>query len=98
MSNPLEPNFAAALRAKVNPIIAARRAATPHVVPQPGLLRSEIGDDAFFAKIEERRKWIAEKCSGHVVEDELLAASGNVIGRSYRFSDYHEAFYFRMRF
>jgi hypothetical protein len=89
--------FAATLHARVTSIMADRRAAMPHIVPQPRLLQSEVGD-AFYLMVAERRKWIAENCVSEFMIDELRDANGVEIGRAFRFSDYHSAFHFRMRF
>lgn len=72
--------------------------ATPHVVPQPGLLRSVMGDDAFLAALDERRRWIADCCEGEFKIDELKNEAGYTIGKIYRFFDRDEAFLFRLHF
>lgn len=72
--------------------------ATPHVVPQPGLLRSVMGDDAFLAALDERRRWIAAYCTGSFTIGDLRDERGNVSGRIYCFSQYTDGTYFRFRF
>ncbi len=97
MTKPIAPAFVSTIHSWIASDMAARRAAMPHVVPQPRLLQSEVRD-AYFTMIAERRRWIAANCVGEFMIDELLDANGVEIGRAFRFSDFCEAVHFRMRF
>ena len=79
-------------------LIADKLKATPHVVPQPGLLRSVMGDDAFLTALDERRRWIDRYCQGSTHFDNLSNEHGSVIGKRYRFAYELDAIAFRMRF
>ncbi|WP_455962009.1 hypothetical protein [Methylorubrum aminovorans] len=72
--------------------------ATPHVVPQPGLLRTVMGDDAFLAALNERRRWIAQHCYGAFRLGNIKDDNGELTGKSYCFADQQDAFAFRLRF
>ncbi|MFF8802363.1 MULTISPECIES: hypothetical protein [unclassified Methylobacterium] len=72
--------------------------ATPHVVPQPGLLRTVMGDDAFLKALDERRRWIAERCRGSSHADNLRDERGGTVGKLYRFEQELDACAFRMTF
>ena len=77
---------------------ADKRHATPHAVPQPGLLRATMGDDAFLAALDERRRWIAAHRIIVFHLDDLRDERGKVDGKLYRFANELDAFAFRMRF
>src|SRR5829696_2931289 len=96
-TKPLSHEFLNSIRATFEPVLAERRAATPHIVRQPRLLQSEVGD-SFYDKIAERREWIAKNCVGEFMLDELRDQNGVEIGRVFRFSDYYDAFHFRLKF
>lgn len=87
-----------ATHAFITRLDADKLKATPHVVPQPGLLRSAMGDDAFLAALDERRRWIAKHCVGEFQIADLQDEIGEKIGKSYRFSDRDVAFLFRFLF
>ncbi|WP_238258448.1 hypothetical protein [Methylorubrum podarium] len=85
-------------RAVITRLNADKLQATPHVVPQPGLLRSVMGDDAFLAALDERRRWIAANCEGSFQFADLRDSKGKLKGMLYKFADRNEAFSFRMYF
>lgn len=72
--------------------------ATPHVVPQPGLLRSVMGDDAFLTALDERRRWIADNCKGAVIIVNMKGNHSEITGKLYRFESMYEASFFKIRF
>lgn len=78
--------------------MASQHQRHPHTVPQRGLMRLELGDDLFLARLDERRHWLAQHCAGSFMFDDLKDPSGDVVGKLYRFEDADEAFWFRMRF
>lgn len=87
-----------ATHAFITRLDADKLEATPHVVPQPGLLRTVMGDDAFLAALDERRRWIASYCARAFLIDDLRDKRGNPIGKSYRFADELDGLSFRLRF
>lgn len=72
--------------------------ATHFVVPQPGLLRTVMGDDAFRAALDDRRRWIGENCVDAFYFSDLRDDCGHLAGKSYRFMNEHDAIWFRFRF
>lgn len=86
-----DPRRLAALRA-----VARQR--HPHTVPQHGLMRLQLGDDHFLARLDERRRWLDQHCVGSFMFDDLKDPTGNVVGKLYRFEDADEALWFRMLF
>jgi hypothetical protein len=70
----------ASLNRQRPPITEARARATPHTVPQPGLTRRDLGDEAFEAAMEERRLWIMEHCRfDHMIEP-LRKGARDIVG------------------
>ena len=82
----------------LEPITDERLATTTHTVPQRGLTRADIGDEAFEAAMEERRVWIAENCRGDHLIEPIRDHQDMHVGRRYWFEDPNEAVWFRMRF
>lgn len=85
-------------RVVITRLNADKLQATPHVVPQPGLLRTVMGDDAFLAALNERRQWMADNCKRQFHLDDLRDERGHLLGKSYRFQDNNEALWFRLTF
>lgn len=94
----MQPSFPQIVSRAVRAHTSANRQRHPHTVPQPGLMRLDLGEDVFLARLDERRHWLAQHCVGSFMFDDLKDQSGNVVGKLYRFEDADEAFWFRMRF
>ncbi len=86
------------MHATIARLNADKLRATPHVVPQPRLLRSVMGDDAFLAALDERRRWIAAYCTGAFQLDDFKDKDRKVIGKLYRFANELDALAFRLLF
>jgi hypothetical protein len=79
------------------PVTEARISACSHAVEQPNLTREHLGDPAFGSALRERNEWIEANCLGDYVGG-AVRSGGVITGRVYRFSDWRDAFGFRMRF
>lgn len=98
MSNTIMQNVIAAVTRKFAPADAARTAAFPHVVDQPGLTRNLIGDAAYERGRRTREGWMnAHGLGKHIIEP-LRNSAGELVGRRYRFSDADDASRFGRRF
>lgn len=78
-------------------LVEERRRSHPHTARQPGLLRSRLGDEPFFRLLDERRRWIGENCADLFWVD-TLTERGKETGKVYRFTDIHDADWFRYMF
>ncbi len=86
------------MHATIARLNADKLRATPHVVPQPGLLRTVMGDDVFLAALDERRRWIAAHCDEKIGMSDLRDVQGHTIGKSYHFARELDAIAFRLMF
>lgn len=86
------------MHATIARLNADKLRATPHVVPQPGLLRAVMGDDAFLAALDERRRWIAAHRISAFDLNDFRDEHGSSAGKLYRFEMEFDAIAFRIRF